>query len=394
MAGAASSVSGLVWRVGRSAQHRLRRVVGAARFSLQRAALRARLSRKRAVPGGSWHPLFKFPLVDLGDVEAEEFRGVVSPAPEVGTVREGIDAQFLGDAEAYYAKYQGFDYWRGLIREMTNRIGLEDPSEIVEFGCGFGNSTLPLLDLFPKAKVVATDLSPNLLAILNRLLAARGLQDRCIAVAMDAQKDFIRPACADLVIGSAILHHLVDPAAFARRAFEILRPGGAAVFFEPLEGGYSVLRLICQEIGREAGRRGERGPALAMARRVAASLEPQIFRQAMPGWSRVNDKWAFPRSVLDALAKSVGAELTVYPLHDNVGQFRRIFAYMLATYGESKIADLPPWAWDIFDRYDTMAFSPEMLTDLALEGCIVFRKSAHAQAGVETQAPRLRRGAA
>ncbi|MGP0091068.1 MAG: class I SAM-dependent methyltransferase [Xanthobacteraceae bacterium] len=367
--------SGLVSRVGRSARHRLQMV----RLAVARAILRDRLRRKRALPDGTWHPLFKFPLIDLGEVEAGAFAGVVSPAPEVGALREGVDAQFLADAEAYYAKYQSFDYWRKLIAQVTDQIGLEPPSQIVEFGCGFGNSTLPLLDLFPQAKVIASDISPNLLAILNRLLTARGLRDRCIAVAMDAQKDFIKPGCADLVIGSAILHHLADPSLFVARAFEILRPGGAAVFFEPLEGGYAILRLICQEVAREAKRRGERGSAITMARRVAASLEPQIFRQALPGWSNVNDKWAFPRSVLDGLAKSVGAQLTIYPLHDNVGQFRRAFAYMLETYGKSKIAELPQWAWDIFDRYDTLSFSPEMLTDLALEGCAVFRKGGNAE---------------
>ena len=29
---------------------------------------------------------------------------------------------------------------------------------------------------------------------------------------------------------------------------------------------------------------------------------------------------------------------------------------------------------DIFDRYDRETFSPQMLTDLAMEGCIIFAK--------------------
>nr|WP_245264854.1 hypothetical protein [Rhodopseudomonas palustris] len=47
---------------------------------------------------------------------------------------------------------------------------------------------------------------------------------------------------------------------------------------------------------------------------------------------------------------------------------------MLETYGGMKATDDPSWAWDIFDRYDNESFSPEMLLDLALEGCILFRK--------------------
>ena len=354
--------------------YRLRRAYEYGNAYARHAILTRRLNQRRRLPGGEWHPLFKVPLVDLGEVEDAHFRGVVTPAPEIGVRREGVDAQFLGDAESYYTKYQNFVYWRALIEQMVARTGLGEPSTIVEFGCGFGNSTLPLLDLFPNAKVVATDISPNLLAILNRLLVSRKLQDRCIAVAMDAHKDFIATNSADLVIGSAILHHLADPSIFIQRAFEILRPGGAAAFFEPFEGGYSVLRLICEDIWREAERRHETGGGLKFVRQISRSLEPQIFRQAVPGWKNINDKWVFPRHTLDKLATSVGAELTVYPVHDNVGQFRRAFAYMLGAYSRFKPEDIPAWAWETFDRYDTKTFSPEMLVDLAMEGCIIFRK--------------------
>jgi hypothetical protein len=66
----------------------------------------------------------------------------------------------------------------------------------------------------------------------------------------------------------------------------------------------------------------------------ANDLNPQIFRHATPGWKEDrDDKWAFPRSVLDKIARDNEAELQVYGLHDNVGQFRRHFAYMLETYG-------------------------------------------------------------
>ncbi|WP_080518828.1 hypothetical protein [Rhodopseudomonas palustris] len=78
--------------------------------------------------------------------------------------------------------------------------------------------------------------------------------------------------------------------------------------------------------------------------------------------------------MLDRIARDHGAEVHFYGLHDHVGQFRRHFTYMLETYGGMKATDDPSWAWDIFDRYDNESFSPEMLLDLALEGCILFRK--------------------
>ena len=109
-----------------------------------------------------------------------------------------------------------------------------------------------------------------------------------------------------------------------------------------------------------------------------ASLEaphaPQIFRNALPGWQNRNDKWMFPRCVIDDMARAAGATLTVYPLHDNQGQFRRHFTYMMTAYRSLDPDRLAPWIGEIFDRYDRETFSPEMLTDLALEGCIIFGK--------------------
>jgi SAM-dependent methyltransferase len=321
------------------------------------------------------HPLFKLPLVDLIE-ENEAFAGVLTPQPEFGKPREGVDSVFLGNAEGYYKKYESFDYWRPLLRDATSRVGITDASLIVEFGCGFGNSTLPLLDLFPRAQILASDISPNLLVILNRLLASRALSSRCMVVAMDAQKDYIVGGCADLVVGSAILHHLVNPGMFIKRALDLLRPGGAAIFFEPLEGGNAIVRACCLEIVREASRRGEKGPTIDFARNMGAELEPQIFRDMVPGWENKNDKWAFPRSVLDRLASDAGARLTIYPLHDTNEQFRRHFIYALRTYGGFEEKALPQWAWEIFSRYDRETFSPEMLTDLAISGCVIFRKDA------------------
>jgi predicted O-methyltransferase YrrM len=318
--------------------------------------------------------IFKVRLVDLGRVEKPDFCGILSPEPEIGAKREGIDAVFLDKAEDYYEKYQGFDYWKMLIGQACTKIDVTDATTIVEFGCGFGNSTLPLLDIFPRAHVIATDLSPNLLSILKRLLDARGLAHRCTPVAMDAHKDYIVDNYADLVVGSAILHHLVQPELLVQRAMQILKPRGAAIFFEPFEAGNALLRLISLTIAEEADRRKLSHPAIEWLRTIPSALEPQILRQETPDWGNRNDKWAFPKSVLERIARDTQAELITYPIHDNVGQFTRHFTYMLKTYGGMAKEELPQWCWDVFDRFDRRLFSPEMLLDLPLEGTIIFRK--------------------
>jgi hypothetical protein len=47
---------------------------------------------------------------------------------------------------------------------------------------------------------------------------------------------------------------------------------------------------------------------------------------------------------------------------------------MLEAYGGLKREDVPRWAWEPFDRFDNDTFSPAMLTDLPIEGCVIFRK--------------------
>jgi SAM-dependent methyltransferase len=317
---------------------------------------------------------FNEPLVDLGEYERQEFAGLLSPRSEAGTKREGVNEVFLGNAEDYYQRYQGYDYWKSLLMTALRACGEADPALVVEFGCGFGNATLPALELMPKANIIATDISPNLLAILNRLLHERGFSGRCAPIAMDAQKHYLRREIADLVFGAAVLHHLADPGSFVCEALRILKPGKPAFFFEPLEGGHAILRLICQNVVDEAKRRNQFTHPVTYAQTVAESLEPQIFRAATPGWRDRDDKWVFSRAVLDRIAEQAGAQVAVYPLHDNNGQFSRSFAYMLQTYGGIPRDSMPGWVWDIFDRYDRKAFSPEMLIDLAMEGCIIFRK--------------------
>ena len=230
---------------------------------------------------------------------------------------------------------------------------------------------------FPNPRIIASDISPNLLAILNGLLVSRELKDRCVAVAMDAHKSYIEEQSADLIFGAAIMHHLTGPGEFIGSALRVLKPGGWRSFSSRLKGGLAILRLICEEILREAKRQSyldRWSRAMTLTQNLANDLRPQIFRTAVPGWRDRDDKWAFPRSVLDRIAQGNNAELRIWGLHDNVGQFRRHFTYMLETYCSMKAEEYPAWAWQIFDRYDQETFSPEMLLDLALEGCIMFRK--------------------
>jgi hypothetical protein len=65
------------------------------------------------------------------------------------------------------------------------------------------------------------------------------------------------------------------------------------------------------------------------------------LRKATPGWCDRDDKWAFPRSVLEGIARENRAEVRTYGLYNNVGQFRRHFSYMKPTVERRRRIILP-----------------------------------------------------
>lgn len=317
---------------------------------------------------------FEPPLVDLGIVENPAFRGVLSPAPEVGVARLGVSDTFLKDAEKYFEQHEGFGYWKKCFSKAFAHIKVPDAGLMVEFGCGFGNATIPLLELLPNYKIIATDISPNQLAILRRLIDERSYAGRCVPVAMDAHRPYIKAGCADLICGSAILHHLVKPGLFIGAAMRVLKPGGYAVFFEPFEVGYAIVRMLSLDIAAEAKLRKTEGEVFGWLERFADVLDIQIKRERRPGWHDRDDKWVYPRSVLQRIADENGAELIVYPNHSTVAPFRSHISNFITALGGYELTALPDWAWAKIDRMDNDIFSPEALSDMLVTGCVMFRK--------------------
>lgn len=331
-------------------------------------------------PSPALSEAFTTPLADLGVHEDPAFAGVLTPLPELGAERPGTSATFLENAEAYYAQHQSFWYWKDAFESALQHAGVTRADLIVEYGCGFGNSTLPLLELFPESRIVAIDISPNLLAILRRLIDARGLAHRCVPVALDAHRPYVRDGVADLVAGSAILHHLTEPGELVKAAMRVLKPQGVAVFFEPFEAGYALLRMLIRELCREAAVREMVLPAFTWWAEMSAEWNLQIQRDRLPGWRDLDDKWLFPRSVLQQFADEAGAELIVRPLHsfgDRTDLFRCHLRYQLRHWrglDPDDPAVVPPWAWDIVERYDNEFFSAGLKEDLLFEGVVIFRK--------------------
>lgn len=321
---------------------------------------------------------FTVPLVDLGG-ESEKFAGVLCPEPELGKPKIGVSDVLLGGAETYFQKYEHFGYMFELLKRELDILELEPKGLAVDFGSGFGNTVIPLLENFHQLNIVATDISPDLLAILLREVRKRGLSERCAAVAFDAQNDYFVPGCADIVFGGAVLHHLIDPSALLNTAMKVLKPGGHAIFFEPFENWYSVLRLAYEEILRRAEASRESGAGFDFLRALAVDIAARTHRRSYPGmldrWADLDDKWLFTPSSIERMCDVAGASsVRIHPFNAPDRPFTAQTRSALKNYaGLDPDEAIPAWAWDIVSRYDD-SFSPEMRSELVIEGAVVITK--------------------
>ncbi len=131
------------------------------------------------------------------------------------------------------AQVRRFYTVNGALRRWYERTLAEyaDGADALEYGCGPGSAAFALAE--QGADVTGIDLSP--VAIEQATQTAREQQPGAPLrfEVMDAEHLAFADDSFDLVCGSGILHHLDLEAAYGELA-RVLRPGGAAVFIEPM----------------------------------------------------------------------------------------------------------------------------------------------------------------
>lgn len=102
---------------------------------------------------------------------------------------------------------------------------------LLEYGCGTGSSAFDAAAAGGHATGI--DISPVAIEMGAREAAKRGVSDRATFAVMNAEALEFGDASFDRICGSGILHHLDIVKAYSEIA-RVLRPGGYAIFLEPL----------------------------------------------------------------------------------------------------------------------------------------------------------------
>lgn len=235
--------------------------------------------------------------------------------------------------------------------DLLGRIGVEQASRVVDLGCGPGNLTRGLVELWPQAGVTGVDSSAEMVAAASSL-------------AIDGRLDFVtadlrtwRPdGPVDVVVANAVLQWVPGHLDLIAEVASWLSPGGVFAFQVPDNFG-SPSHVVIRELRQSAAWRDQLGegadrgagvetPQAYLAAFVAAGLAPDIWQttyfHVLTGDDPVLEwvKGTALRPVLTALADDeaateaflaeCGAGLrAAYPPGDDgrtVFPFRRIFA--------------------------------------------------------------------
>ncbi|MDK2857486.1 MAG: hypothetical protein PWQ29_1144 [Verrucomicrobiota bacterium] len=177
-------------------------------------------------------PVFQDPVfAQLMSDKLAELRGASRDRAAVDRAlerrrRESINF-FDGIAGRYGSLTQPGGGWQALAAALA--AGFSGKT-VADIGCGEGDLTL-LLARFAK-RVVAVDLSTQMLRVVQERSAEAGLTRRVTVETGDLEKLPLVDSSMDAVFVSQVLHHTAQPGKALAEAARILNPGGRLILLD------------------------------------------------------------------------------------------------------------------------------------------------------------------
>lgn len=173
------------------------------------------------------------------DKSSKKYKDIFSTLDNQELVEKYIHEQFTINAGEYHQKYSNTSSFKAMLENAFTKIDINSKVEsefnILDIGSGSGNSTIPLLNMFNNSKIIASDLSLELLYILKKTAADMGKGKNLFLLQLNAEELFFKKGVFDLVVGVAILHHLFSPEKTLESCSKILKDNGYAIFLNHLK---------------------------------------------------------------------------------------------------------------------------------------------------------------
>ncbi|MGC9524784.1 MAG: class I SAM-dependent methyltransferase [Limnospira sp.] len=125
-------------------------------------------------------------------------------------------------------EYDSMDFVEVNTAFADRAIALGPTSAGVLLDAGTGTARIPIAIARQKPdwKIIAIDLSENMLKIGDRNVTAAGLAHQIELARVDAKQLPYETGQFDFVISNSIVHHLPDPLPFFQELNRVLKPGG------------------------------------------------------------------------------------------------------------------------------------------------------------------------
>lgn len=202
-----------------------------------------------------------------------------------------------------------------------------------------------------------------------------GVEKKIAPFVSNAADVKLRKGSFDLVFGSSMLHHLVDPASFADRILQALKPGGVAVFLEPFKSGHLYLRELLATMVRLSEFKG------GISDQQVKFMRDYIFTiefvsnedRTRPALKDLDDKWMFAKSFFDEIARKNRCEHVIFSTNPAQHPFKHKVLDLMEK-GLGSTFSVPDWANEILDQADA-AMGTDTRDELLCEGCVAFVRS-------------------
>ncbi len=133
--------------------------------------------------------------------------------------------------------------------DLAARISAKDPREIIDIGCGPGNSTKVLKERFPNARITGADNSENMLE------SARKNVPECEFIKLDAGGDLTAfKDKFDVVFSNACLQWISNHARLIPNLFSMLKKGGELAVQIPVQFEEPIHKIIAKTVNSEKWR--------------------------------------------------------------------------------------------------------------------------------------------